>query len=103
MRPSLSGWPSSVTSPVTVPVLAPDEQPAAASAASPARIMSLSILPALEIGRRFAAVHRAQGLPGGQVDGIRDETDRAVAQADVDAVGMPAAGRLVAIGAGRAG
>ena len=43
----------------------------------------------------LADVHRADGPPDVQRDRVRHEPDRAVAEEDVDAAGVPAAGRLV--------
>src|SRR5262249_9917080 len=45
------------------------------------------------VAEDFAAVHGAEGLPGGQRDRVGDEAGRAVTQGDVDAAGVPAAGR----------
>src|SRR5690242_21428760 len=57
----------------------------------------------LEIPDRFAAVHRADGLPERERNIVRHIPHGAVAETHVDAVGMPAAGRLVMVGGRGAG
>src|SRR6187455_1690575 len=56
----------------------------------------------LEIVQPLAAIHAAEAAPGIEGDIVGNATDSAIAHADVDAAGMPAACRLIAIGAGRA-
>src|SRR4026209_1487925 len=55
------------------------------------------------IARRLATIHAAQCLPGGQIDVVGEEPQRAIAQRHVDATRMPAASRLVAVGSAHAG
>src|SRR5207248_9218541 len=57
----------------------------------------------LEIAQRFAAVHRADGLPDSKRNVVRHKSHRAIPEPHIHAVGMPAAGGPVMIGSGRAG
>src|SRR5687768_5526254 len=112
MRPSFTGWPSSVTSPVIIPVGGSLAQPAQStraksSAQTPTFLRSIAeiISPTfeLEIAKRFAAVHAAERLPRGEGNVVRYKADRAVAEGGVDAARMPAADCLLPICAGVAG
>src|SRR5262249_40992213 len=90
--PLATGWPSNVTVPSTVPGLPP--QPAsAATRTKPGAQTASRFMPGL-LREDLAAVHRPHRLPGGQVDAVGDEADRAVGQGGVDAARVPAAGRV---------
>src|SRR4051812_19751420 len=51
-----------------------------------------------ELAQRLTAIHATQRLPGDEGNIVADKADRAIAQGNIDAAGMPAAGRLLAIG-----
>src|SRR5205823_14500588 len=93
MRPSSIGWPSNVTSPLTVPTAGPVEQPPHATSSNVRtraphdprkwKIIKISLRAfplrmELEITECFAAIDAAQGLPCGQGNVVRDEPHRAV-------------------------
>src|SRR5437660_10360049 len=99
--PVVSGTPSKVTRPDTSAERGP--QPAAvrsrAAPRNPKNRRMVAHFP-LVTADDVARVHGGQRLPDAQRDAVADELHRAVAQADVDAAGVPAArGDLLADGA----
>src|SRR5579871_2464576 len=101
MVPSSIGWPSTLTVPLTS-AIDPSPQPASPNRTTRKRAAKTKRADCIPISREsskvahdFAAVHRAERLPGCQVNGVGNKTDRSVAQCDIDPAGMPAAGGAV--------